>query len=543
MSVRELIDYLSDAYVSYELDIRQVNFSRLTLGAKKIKLFEILEEEDNDLDSDPLMLSCLEPDIDLRECRDLFNELRDMFMSDRIYNASLIDACIKFLYPRVVRVNTTIDIELKSIQDLLIDDICRLRYDITRISVPLPSNQSGNRPRSSNTNNEQNPHSDPIHRSPSVVSLPVDRTNANQSRNFNNNYVPVWKWEIKFSGDEEKSSATEFLQIVDDYSKSRNVSERELLNSISDLLIGSARKWFRATSVNQPFQSWFDFSTRFLEDFEPVYDSDRLLDSIKRRFQQSDETVVKYFICMEDLFLRLPYKIVEQQRVKIIYKNLLPRYVKGLAMWTFHTINDLKTACRNIEAAEVTIKSRPDNRVLNTTNNRYNSTAFRNVPTQNWSQNRPTQSYQPTTVSSSQNLTYNTRSNQNRLYSYPQRSQSQSFQRPTQQRQIIPSNQLVNTNENIQQSNQPRTNGNRSQNLPSNSQPSNSSQNQINFLQSQSTPVQGYSYMPTHFQDENQGAASEEVLNGCQINSTEFMQQSENFQGTAAHGSTMVPPE
>lgn len=375
MATRELVDLLSDSYVSYELDIRQFNYERLTLGGKKVALVDILNDEDSDADNQPRLVSQLTPIQDLQECKSLFDELREMFIQDRVWNATVIDACLKFLYPRVRRINTVVGEEINYRRSFLLNELTGLRADISRISVPLPGSHSYS--------------FENLDRRRDLIPVPPSCTTPPSTHN--QNYVPVWKWDIKFSGDEAEISAAEFLQTINDYSRSRNVNENELLNSVSDLLTGSARKWFRSASFNNSFQTWNDFSIRFLEDFEPGYETEKLLDDIKRRFQQSDEGVTKFIICMEDLFLRLPYRLEETKRVAIIYKNLLPCYIKGLAMWKFCTVNDLKVACKNLESAEVTIKSRSDYQPLNPSNFRNNFAQNKNTSYQY----RPTQNFQP----------------------------------------------------------------------------------------------------------------------------------------------------
>lgn len=121
-----------------------------------------------------------------------------------------------------------------------------------------------------------------------------------------------------------------------DYSHSRGVSDTDLLRSVSDLLTGSARKWLRTNTV--PFLNWTDFVNRFLKDFEPLYESDRLLDTIKKRLQKPDESIIQYFVEMENLFLRLSTVLDEVEGIKIVRAYLLPRYVPALAVYEFQTL-------------------------------------------------------------------------------------------------------------------------------------------------------------------------------------------------------------
>lgn len=89
MSIRELVDCLSDAYVTYELLARRIDLSRDTLSIKKEKIIGILDEENWNTDSVFEIESHLEPTEDLAECRTLMIELTSLLMSDKTWNGQL----------------------------------------------------------------------------------------------------------------------------------------------------------------------------------------------------------------------------------------------------------------------------------------------------------------------------------------------------------------------------------------------------------------------------------------------------------------------
>lgn len=381
MAIRDLVNLLPDAYVVYELCIRNVNSSRMTLLGKKECLITLMEEEDRNPEGIPQYNLHLPVHSELQSCRIMFNELRSMFLTENVWNASTVDARLKFLIPRVNRLYTVVDTTEHNQKVFLLNDLEELSNELSRITVPIdnPRPLSPTPPSVSSYHTIRNPRDQQCNQ--------VHRETYNSS---------VWKWDLRFSGDDSRQSASEFLQNVRDYSHSRGVSETDLLRSISDLLVGSARKWYRTNTV--PFINWTDFVKRFLQDFEPIYESDRLLDTIKGRMQQPNESVIQFFVTMEDLFLRLPVMLTESARVKIIRSNLLPRYVSALAVYEFYSLWDLKEYCKRIEATDICLRSRsvippvnriPPNFARNFPANQFGNTRQPPPPAQNVTQQHP----------------------------------------------------------------------------------------------------------------------------------------------------------
>lgn len=428
--ISDLVSLLSDAYVVYELCIRNIDTSRMTLLGRKERLIELIEEEDLNPEAVPRFNVHLTAGVDLQYCRILFNDLRNLFMLDNIWNASIVDARLKFLSSRVERIYTVGNSDEYNQKMLLLADIEQLFNELSRVMIPINADRTPTPSNRSSYHTPINPLCPVMPRAP---------------------YNPsVWKWDILFSGD-DKQSASEFLQNVHDYGHSRGVAEADLLRSISDLLTGSARKWFRTNTA--PFASWADFVHRFLRDFEPIYESDRLLDTIKGRMQQPDESTIQFFVTMEDLFLRLPRVLNERERVKIIRNNLLPSYVSALAVHEFQTIWELKECCKRVEASDICLKSRPSNdhnvsvpgNGLPSTN-RTNQTNFkRNFPAVQYNNPRPV-----------------TPSNQNFYYRQPRNNQR--FQNPNQIVQFVPRQSVPTNYGNFQ--NHPMGNRQQIQNYP-----------------------------------------------------------------------------
>lgn len=156
--------------------------------------------------------------------------------------------------------------------------------------------------------------------------------------------TPVCKWGVTFS---EDSSVKAFLERITELSEARSVSSEQLFKSAIDLFEGPALTWFRANKGR--FHSWEDIVTGLLDSFLPSDYDEILLSQIKGRFQGKNETVNLFVAKMQNLFSRLttPPGIIDQ--LKIIRRNLLPKYVNALVLQDIKTIPELLNFCKLID--------------------------------------------------------------------------------------------------------------------------------------------------------------------------------------------------
>ncbi|KAI4463165.1 retrotransposon gag protein [Holotrichia oblita] len=109
---------------------------------------------------------------------------------------------------------------------------------------------------------------------------------------------PVRKWNVKFTGDTKGFSVHTFLERVNELMVARNVSETELLESAIDLFDGKALMWFR--SNRERFTDWKSLSELLIKHYEPPDYQSRLFQDILSRTQDTSESFVDYFTCMDD---------------------------------------------------------------------------------------------------------------------------------------------------------------------------------------------------------------------------------------------------
>lgn len=430
-----LLNMLPDDYVKYELLLRRVDISNLTMRTRKMQLLRIVEME-RQSQSVQNLIPFLQPAPDLNECATLVALLNSGWDRE-IDNPEKIEAQLLCLSKRLERIET-VDEALREQKNLLQDSIRELQNRLGNVSISVliqstrtsgdalpPSDpqrvnaaidhtvQPQHRVRF-NQDSELEPELSgqrqipagnllhmswahfPIHSTPghnprmgitdfqtndaprtqmphnfSQAQMPQDFSRAQQTTSGGNpNYYlnqthpgqfywqkrpdpQISKWGIKFTGD-DKSSASDFILRVRDFATSRRVTEGEILTSLAELLDGTALKWLRTRQ--EPFNSYSDFVQSFLADFQPFYLNDSRIDVIKKRLQQPGEKIVNYITFMRNEFLTLAQIPTEAAQLKIIKKNLLPKYIAALALHQFTSLDELKTAGLRIEHSDSLIR-------------------------------------------------------------------------------------------------------------------------------------------------------------------------------------------
>lgn len=171
----------------------------------------------------------------------------------------------------------------------------------------------------------------------------------------------MWKWKISFSGPDDAQSANSFLLKLNDIAVSRGVNPEDVLRGMPDILTGTAEKWFRTNK--QKFTDYTVFSRLFLQDFEPSWNAMTRMDLLRTHLQQPDERIVSFFAYVENEFLTMPDRPSVDEQVRITRKLLLPTYIYGLAGRNFASMDELKNACRELEAGFEIIRSQEAMRV------------------------------------------------------------------------------------------------------------------------------------------------------------------------------------
>jgi hypothetical protein len=170
--------------------------------------------------------------------------------------------------------------------------------------------------------------------------------------------VPVYKWDLRFSGDGTGLSLNAFLERVEEYRVSRGATLLDLFNSATDLLSGPALIWFR--SVRKYLSNWTQLVEGIREQYQhPAYEYE-LWQEIRERTQGPGELIGTYVACMRNLFARLPSPASETQQLQVIKRNLNPFLLQGLALTEVSSVKELLLIGRKLEATRyLTTKYRP----------------------------------------------------------------------------------------------------------------------------------------------------------------------------------------
>ncbi|XP_050518844.1 uncharacterized protein LOC126892946 [Diabrotica virgifera virgifera] len=159
-------------------------------------------------------------------------------------------------------------------------------------------------------------------------------------------FVDVGKWKLSFDA---TSSVTDFLDRLEEMRISRNISETQMLNSVSELLNGDVNIWYRF--ARSKISSYREFQQVLRNTFLPSNYEEKILEILRHRTQATGENVVIYVAYMEGLYNKLATKPDEISRVRHIKNRMLPYIQLGLAGKPVNTIDTLIYVGREIEEA------------------------------------------------------------------------------------------------------------------------------------------------------------------------------------------------
>lgn len=156
----------------------------------------------------------------------------------------------------------------------------------------------------------------------------------------------VARWNVKFTG---RNSVSEFLERIAELSNSRGVSKAQLLRSAPELFSQEALLWYRTNT----FSDWDELTRKLKEDYLPYDYEYGLWDEIRHRTQGAQERVLTFVVAMESLFRKLPNHPLEETRLNLIRRNLLPHIQKQLALHHVNSLAGLIKLAREVEETEL----------------------------------------------------------------------------------------------------------------------------------------------------------------------------------------------
>lgn len=300
----------------------------------------------------------LDPAVEISECGKKLLELRDNIASfaGTTNQAKKIETKFAHLMSRIGRIPES-DEDISEERSKLLISLSDLVPEYTNKSKlfeskdsPTPAfpcfsgTQSQTPTSPSNTNQSAQSDSNSTSR--------IQHSSATVSSHHVVKSIPVYKWDIKFSG--SGMSFNSFLQRVEELRKSRHVTHDELFLSAHDLFEGDALNFYHMISKHA--NDWDSLISLMREQFVPPHIADQLWKQILGRTQGVDESVGLYVAAMTKLFDRMPTPVSDDIRLKVLRANILPFYQERLALQTVDSPFELIELCRKLEETKINVE-------------------------------------------------------------------------------------------------------------------------------------------------------------------------------------------
>lgn len=149
---------------------------------------------------------------------------------------------------------------------------------------------------------------------------------------------------IKYDGN---SCPRSFIQKIQEFSISRNISSNKLLDHAFELLTDNALHWYRFK--RDSLLSWDELCEALILDFGGFDFDHKLLQAINGRTQGKDEPIVVFISILSGMFARLSEKLSETMKLQIIIRNIRPCYSPYIANNSINSILDLISCCQKYE--------------------------------------------------------------------------------------------------------------------------------------------------------------------------------------------------
>ena len=160
------------------------------------------------------------------------------------------------------------------------------------------------------------------------------------------NYVPLFKWDLKFSGN-GLLNANQFIERVEELAGTRRVPETELFEGILELLSGEALLWYRVHKGEM--RTWEEFKKGLKTEFLPLAYEEALWREIRSRKQGPGERINTYIHCMLSLIGRLKEKVSEERKLELVLQNLSPDFSLDIRVARPKSLSELYALAREVE--------------------------------------------------------------------------------------------------------------------------------------------------------------------------------------------------
>lgn len=149
---------------------------------------------------------------------------------------------------------------------------------------------------------------------------------------------------LKYNG---KTCVLSFLGRLDELVSSRSLNYSKVFRSAAELFTDSALLWYRGISAS--VDSWEDLKQELLDEFLPSDFDYRLMEELKARTQGVGETFSSYYSVMLNFFARLRSPISDDEKLRILRRNIRPAFAEKPALIPIVSLSDFKVKCKELE--------------------------------------------------------------------------------------------------------------------------------------------------------------------------------------------------
>jgi len=171
----------------------------------------------------------------------------------------------------------------------------------------------------------------------------------------------VRKWNVRYDGGNDP---LEFLERVEELAECYEIPLDRILRTMPELLRNKALAWHRNNRQNM--QNWSEFTKEFRTFFLPARYEMKLMDKIRTRLQDKQETAKDYITAIQSL-MRWQEKLSQSDKLERIYDNLRTEYRMYIKRKDFTTLGELFILTEEFEMLQSETNNQNHSNVRNQT--------------------------------------------------------------------------------------------------------------------------------------------------------------------------------
>lgn len=167
-----------------------------------------------------------------------------------------------------------------------------------------------------------------------LIALLMRRDQLNQPRAYGEDRRPhktIHNWPFRYKGEKDASSLNTFLQRVEIFAMSEELSEETLLKNIKHLLLDDALTWYGNAYLSGQLGSWERFKILIRREFLPASYAFAIRVEAYHRLQGENEPFSKFLQDISTLFHHSDPPMSELEKLFIIKKNMNSTYAPIVA--------------------------------------------------------------------------------------------------------------------------------------------------------------------------------------------------------------------